>query len=432
MAALFSVEAEQATVGALLLDPEAWHRISGTVTEADFYRADHRRIFAAIAHHADAGNPFDVVTIAEWLDQRNQLDDAGGIAYLGSLAENTPSAANITTYAAAVRERADRRQLAATLADLQNAINGPAPTDELLADAQSRLESVRRHSAGPAADWRSILMAGVESVEAAHARRSAGGTVGAPTGLPGIDRRTGGLSGPRLWVIAGRPSLGKSALALQAAIHAASHGFPCGIISLEMGADEIAQRAIAHRAGLNLTKLSHGYRDEYDRAAELALDPRFAGLPLFVDDDSYSLGGIVLRITEWKRQHNISFAVVDHIGLVETERFATRNDQVGAISRALKKTAKRLDMPVIAVSQLNRRVESEKRRPLLADLRDSGSVEQDADIALFVHCEEPDEEQAIRPVEIGLLKNRGGVRGWLPQRFEFEGATQTFREVAIR
>lgn len=427
--ALHAPAAEQAVLGGLMLDARAWDIVASRVGEEDFATGRHRTLFRVLRGLLDRGRPCDLLTLTDALEARNALDQVGGRVYLAELAHNTPSAANVATYADMMQDAANRRRLAAALAELQAAVAGTTPTDELLAEAVGRIEASRRQVGRGPTDWRRAVAAASEAAETAQGRQRAEGVQGVPTGIPAIDLRTGGLHGPRLWVMAGRPSLGKSALALQVAVLAAKHGHGAGIVSLEMSREELAQRAIAHHGGLNLTKLAHGYQPECSQAAAMAADRDFAGLPLQVDDDTYTLGGIVARIAEWRRQHGIALAIVDHIGLVETERFATRAEQVGSVSRALKKLAKRLEIPIVAISQLNRRVESEKRRPTLADLRDSGSIEQDADVCLFIHCAEPDEEQRVRPVELGLLKNRSGVRGWLSKRFEFDGATQTFREL---
>jgi len=425
-----SIEAEQAVLGGLMLDNNAWDRVADSISVQDFYRGDHRRIFEAIHSLADHGGPFDVVTLAEWLDERGELDRVGGISYLGALASNTPSAANIGAYAEIVLKRAKARAALAAAQEATESLSAGQDPAEAISDLQACLEHLAHSSGAPYLTFAEAVNHALDAVDLAAQRRMAGGTVGAPTGLPALDRRTGGIFGQRLYVVAGRPSLGKSALVWQIVLHAAARGQAAGFVALEMGADELATRAMAHRFQANVTRLAQGFDDAVDVAAKGISDPGFMGLPIFIDSDSYGLSAIVSRITEWRRKHGIAFAVVDHIGLVELERDMSRNDQLGHVSRTLKKLAKRLDMPIVAVSQLNRRVETEKRRPMLSDLRDSGNVEQDADVCLFIHTDEADDEKPKRAVELGLLKNRGGVRGWIAARFEFEGATQTFREVA--
>ncbi len=426
---LYTVDAEQAVLGGLMLDNDAWERLAGRISEADFFSRDHRFIFRAIAHLAGDDQPRDAVTIAEHLDNSGDLEKLGGMGYLATLASNIPSAANIETHARIVRDRSERRRIAENLREMLDTLPSAESASEALADAQARLEAIAVASNGKAANWSTVLQAGLEAIDEAAARRQRGGTVGVPTGLPTLDARTGGIHGPRLWVAAARPSIGKSALTLQIALHAASRGHRAGILSLEMGIDEIAQRALANRLGLNLTKLAQGHDQELTAAAKGS--GKLSKFGLFIDDDSYTLGAIVSRITEWRRRESIDFAIVDHIGLIEGEETASRVDHLGKVSRTLKKLAKRLDMPIVAVSQLNRGVEKEKRLPKLSDLRDSGNIEQDADICLFLHCEEADEERPEKRMKVGLLKNRGGVRGWLPRDFIFEGRTQRFRELTI-
>jgi replicative DNA helicase len=198
-------------------------------------------------------------------------------------------------------------------------------------------------------------------------------------------------------------------------------------MSLEMPYHEIGTRAFAHLCEVNGTAFALADPGVTQRVrSQLAhLD---INLPIWCDDQTYSLGGIVSRITEWRRKYGIHFAVVDHIGLVETRGYNSRNEELGAVTRELKKLTKRLGIPVVAVSQLNRDVERHKRLPMLADLRDSGNIEQDADVVLMLHAAESDELRQEVPVELGLLKNRGGKKGWLKERFLFDSAQQHFRE----
>lgn len=423
---LYSTEAEQAVLGSLMIDNGAWERL-GKLSEGDFFRRDHRIIFSAISHLAEDETPFDVLTVAEHLERKGTLQDVGDLPYLTTLHQNTPSAANAGRYASIVRDRAQRRQIAKILQEMIGTLISAESASEALAEAQSRLESVAHESAGRSVDFKAVIQRAIEAVDDAAERRMQGGTVGVPTGFPTLDARTGGFHGQRLWVVAARPSIGKSAITLQMALHAASRGHRVGIVSLEMPAEEIGQRALANRLGINLTKLSQGHDEEL--GAVVKGSQNLSGFNLFVDDDTYSLSGIISRITEWRRNERINFAIVDHIGLVEGNDSMNRNDHLGKVTRALKKTAKRMDMPIVAVSQLSRGVEKEKRLPKLSDLRDSGSIEQDADICMFLHCDEADEEVPEKKMSIGLLKNRGGVRGWLPNLFIFEGRTQRFREI---
>lgn len=423
-----NLPAEQAVIGGLILEPDRYHDVVGRVTAEDFSRPVHRLIFRAIQALAAQGAPLDLVTLEGWLEKAGKLEQAGGYASLATLAKNTPSAANVTHYADLVRETAQRRSLRDAFANAAQAVQ-EADLGDFIGDLASRAESIAAAGSGSLA-FSEAFTRTVDYIDENAQAREKGGVVGVPTGLPAIDQRTGGLQSRRLIVLAARPSLGKTALANQIALHAAGKGYPVGIISLEMGAEELTIRAMAHQYGLNVTRLSFGDQDELSRFSAAMRERNITDLPIWMDTETSTLGGIVARLSEWRRQHGIGLGIVDHIGLIEGGDSATRNDWLGKVSRTLKLTAKRLNMPILAVSQLNRNVERDKRRPVLADLRDSGNVEQDADICIFLHAEgDPAETANGIPIEIGLLKNRIGRRGWLSERFTFNGKTQTFREV---
>jgi len=426
-----SLEAEQSTLGGLLLDNRAWHELAGQLREEDFYLRRHRLVWRAIGELLRREQPCDFVTVAEHLRQRGELEEAGGLAGLGALAVDTPSAANVRAYAAIVRERAALRGLIAAGQDIAGLGWQPEgrAAELLLEAAQGRLAQVGRTRQQRARSFAEVIDLADQAIGAARRRREAGEDLGIPSGIPCLDRRTGGWHADSLVVIAARPSLGKTALLNQMAVHAARRGHAGLIFSLEMGPETLGIRAMATAAGVNLTALAGGLRGPHEAAARKAVE--LAALPLFVDTETYSLGGICAQAGEYRRVHGIRWAAVDHIGLVEHEGFHSRNEQVGAVTRTLKKLAKRLGIPVLALSQLNRGVERERRRPTLADLRDSGNIEQDADVCLFLHSDSEDNRAAI-PVELGLLKNRGGRRGWLQEAVQFDGATQTFAEAAAR
>jgi len=412
-----SPEAENAVIGGLLLDNRALYDIEALRAE-HFASPFHARAFATISAMVGAGDVADVVTVAD------RMKGDGTLERLGRMAQGAPSA-RIAPHAKIVVDKARRRRVLSVLDEAREKAM-TAPVDEVVAAAQSQLESVSHDGMGSEQGFPSILRAALLAVEDAGKRRHHG-VIGSPTGLPEVDKRTGGLHGERLWVVAARPSLGKSALALQWCLHGAKRGFRSGICSLEMPYHELGTRAFANLLQINGTALAFADPGvvEFVKSKIPSMD---AELPVWGDDQTYSLGGIVSRITEWKRKHDINFAVVDHIGLVETTGYTSRNDQLGAVTRELKKLTKRLGIPIIAVSQLNRDVTKNKRRPELSDLRDSGNIEQDADVALFIHAHEDDELEQEVPVELGLLKNRGGKKGWLPAKYLFNGREQRFTE----
>lgn len=419
-----SPTAEQAVIGSLILDNDCWHDVFEILQAADFHTRIHRDIFRALAAKLANGEPADIVTLHGVSGVDGEL--------VAQIAEGTPSSKNAVAYARTVREHADRRRVRVALTGALESVQGGQPLPEVFAGLESSLAGTQR-AGQPDMTWADAAQHGQATIEQARHLRGRGGVVGAPTGLPTLDRRTGGLHGPRLWIIAGRPGLGKSALALQAAVHAAQRGHRVGICSLEMGPDELFTRAVAADLGINVTGLTTGEATACDEFQSRLGESSVRDLPIALDTTTYDLHGICARIAGWHRRQPLSFAVVDHIQLVETERFGKRDEQVGAITRAFKKLTTQIGIPIIAASQLNRSAQREGRRPELSDLRDSGNIEQDADVCLFIH-EPPDEDgersTGIIHLELGLPKNRMGVRGWLPAHYEFDGRRQRIRELA--
>jgi replicative DNA helicase len=420
-----SLEAEQNVLGAMLISPQAWELAAPLVHAEDFYRADHQLIYREASKFLTAGKQCDFVILTDHLRKEGRLDEAGGPGYLASLAVEMFSLTNVEGYARIVAEHAKRRRVIALCADVGDAAYGRVDANALLEQLSVGLEQVGRAETGKAKTFGQVLDAADKAVMLAKAKREAGGLLGAPTGIPCLDQRTGGLCKSKLFIIAARPGLGKSALLNQIAVHAARHGHPGFVASLEMDDEELGIRAMASAAVVNVTRLTFGATEEHARACEASVG--LMELPLWVDTDTYELAAICAQIAHHKRVHGITWAAVDHIGLVETDGYNTRNEQLGAITRALKKLAKKLDICIVALSQLNRTVEKERRRPMLADLRDSGSIEQDANLALFLHSDAEDSDAQI-PVLFGLLKNRGGRKGWINKRIDFDGATQRFIE----
>ncbi|MGI9506148.1 MAG: replicative DNA helicase [Geminicoccaceae bacterium] len=423
----FSTAAEQSVIGALMLDPDSYHQVQGVVVPSDFYQASHQLIYRAAATVCERGEHPDAITLASELRGQGMLEPAGEVDYLLAIFRGTASAYNARAYAVIVRDFAQRRALIAVLREATtSARHGVEHAPDLLADVARKVESIAHRTMGTSMPWAKTLEAGTMAILAAESRREAGKSLGATIGLPTLDRATGGLQGAVLWCIAGRPGDGKSALALQTLISAGLHGYPCGMLSLEMSPQQIGLRAMSHRWQLPVNRLETADPDTIAQLPKKQQTHPLQDLPIWVDYDTYTLDGIVSRLTEWRRKHEIKFGVVDHIGLIETGNHNSRNDQLGHVSRTLKKTAKALDMPIVALSQLSRSNAKEGRAPALSDLRDSGNIEQDVDLALFIHCPEGPGEKSR---EIGLLKHRSGRAGWLDTGFTFEGAVQTFREM---
>lgn len=419
---MFDESAERAVIAAALFDDSVVVDISAVITPADFYIAAHRAIWQQVVRLHAAGTTVDAVTLGDAVRE----DGHTGLA--GQIALDAFTAANASSYAKIVSDWSRRR---AVIAACRQAV-ADAPTAEpgaLIADLAGRLEGAGAHALGESLDMHTVMTRMMNEIE--QATKADGGVVGVRTGIPMIDGALGGLCPTRLIVLAARPSIGKTALSLQIAVNAARNGVPGGICSLEMSDTELAARMNAYHATANFTRLIRGRDDALSRMVAAWEDHNPKEWPLHLDVDTYDLAGIEARITSWKRRHGIKFAVVDYIGLVEVEGDKSTYDRVSLVSRRLKKLAKRLDIAIIAVAQLNRALEKERRKPTLADLRDSGNIEQDIDIGMFLHVDPEDIDAQPVPVQIGFLKNRTGRRGWQREALMFDGQTQTFREQAV-
>lgn len=419
----YSIEAEQSVLGGLLLDNSGWHEVAAKLRADDFYRADHQLIWRAVAELVGGGNPCDFVTLSEHLRARNLLEEAGGLAYLGSLANDTPSAANVESYADIVRERSALRKLINAGGEIMEAGYRPEGRSaaEILASGMSRLIALETGQQGRAQRFAEAFNDTERAIIDLRDRRSRGELVGAPTGIVELDDAIDGVTGPKLIILAARPAVGKTAVLNLAALNMARHGFGGLVCSLEMSTDALVVRALAAESGCNVTKLSRGEDLELNRGCEAMAD--IGDIPLWIDCDTYDLSGICAQTAMHKHRHRIRWLAVDHIGLVETPKFNNRNDQLGHVSRTLKQLAKRLGITVIALSQLSRECEREGRRPKMSDLRDSGNIEQDADQVVFLHSPYDQRNNPVRTLEFGVLKNRGGRTGWI-EGHEFHGATQ--------
>jgi len=418
-------QSEGSVVGACIQDNDAYWKVAGMVRPSDFASAFLSTAWSLIEAAANRGDAFDAVSLAEESDLE--------LGALVALAMDTPGSANVKSYARIVRDRATVRSATAEIESCRERLVGGDKT--AIAELQLKLEALHRTDK-PSTNFNEALISGLDDIEKAQERASVGGLVGAPTGIELIDRRLGGLSGGKLIILAARPSLGKTSLALQAAQAAAAVGYGVGIMSLEMGASEIAVRAFAHQYGVNNTALAAGDRKTVAALTRKISDDRekmekVKSLSIHIDEDTFSLSGIVGRITEWSRKHNIQLVIVDHLQLIEVEKGLNRNDGLGEITRALKILAKRLDIPVMLLCQLNRSVEREQRKPRLSDLRDSGNIEQDADIVMTLHGPLETNDNGTREVEIGFLKFRGGLVGWAGTVM-FNGPTQTFHRMEFR
>ena len=424
-----SLEAEQSVLGGLLLDNEAWDKVAEKVVPEDFYRKDHRLIFNAIRYLAENARPLDVVTLYEFLEQEGEADAIGGLAYITDLAKNTPSASNISAYADIVRERAVLREMIAVaneIADNAYEPKGRGP-DELLDIAEAKVfkiaEQREAKDSGPSSVAQ-ILPQALDRLE--EIQNSKGGITGTSTGFADLDRMTTGLQPADLVIIAGRPSMGKTTLAMNMAEHAAIHsGKPALVFSMEMPSQSLLMRSFASIGGIDATRLRTGTLDDrdWDNLA-VASNILKNNCKMFIDDSAgLSPTEVRSRSRRIVREHGeLSLILIDYLQLMRVPGMAeNRTQEISEISRSLKALAKELGCPVIALSQLNRSLEQRAdRRPVMSDLRESGAIEQDADLICFIYRDEVYNPETDRKgiAEIIIGKQRNGPIGSVNVTFQ--------------
>ena len=413
-----NLEAEQSVLGAILLENEAINQALEVLSSEDFYRESHREIFRAMAELSDRSQPVDAITLTDLLKGRGRLEAVGGPAYIAELAAGVPTAANIAHYARIVREKAVLRSLASIATEIaSSAYDGPVSVDEFLDEAEHRVfEISERRIRASFHSMRDLTRDSLKLIERLYERREM--VTGVPTGFIDLDRITAGFQPSDLIVIAGRPSMGKTALALNVAAYAALEADPhvgVAFFSLEMSREQLVLRMLCSEARVDSAKTRAGYLADRDfqRLAEAAV--RLSEAPIFVDDSS-DITPITLK-AKCRRlardsSTNLGLIIVDYLQLMRASRPGeSREKEIAEISRALKALAKELKVPVIALSQLNRQVESRPdRRPLLADLRESGAIEQDADVIAFIYRDEMYHRDSKEPgvAEVIVAKQRNG------------------------
>ena len=424
-----SVEAEQSLLGGLLIDNEALDKVADVMSEIDFYRHDHRLIYQHIAKVIEANQPADIITVGESLEKSDELKNVGGIAYLGMLAENTPTAANIRGYAQIIRERSIMRSLALVGSDIAASAYSPQGRDaqQLLDESEAKIfqiaESGKRDNIG-FTDIQHLLPHVVESVE--QRMQNASDVTGMPTGFTDLDKMTSGLQPSDLIIIAGRPSMGKTSLALNMAEHVAiEKKMPVAVFSMEMASMQLTTRLIGSVGRVDQHKMRTGQLDDDDWEKLTDSLGQLNEAPIHIDEGS-ALNTFEVRARARRLQRQVGqlgLIVIDYIQLMsapigkQTENRAT---EISEISRSLKSLAKELHVPVVALSQLNRSVEQRvDKRPVMSDLRESGAIEQDADVIMFIYRDEvynpesPDKGLA----EILLAKQRNGPVGMVKLTF---------------
>ena len=423
-----SIEAEQSVLGGLLLDNSAWDRIADLITEQDFYRSDHRTIFQHIAQLIENNRPADALTVAEILERSGKLSDVGGQAYIGSLALNTPSAANIRRYAEIVRERAIMRNLAAAGTEIADSAYNPLGKDAsvLIDEAEAKVFQIAEAGAKARQGFVKIdplLTETVERIDMLYSRENKNDVIGLATGFIDLDRMTSGLQPGELIIIAGRPSMGKTALAMNMVEHVAlAEKKAAAVFSMEMSGAQLTMRMIGSVGRVDQHELRTGTFKEEDWTRLVDAVGRLNEAQVYVDDTA-GLNALELR-SRTRRLHRqcaeiggLSMIVVDYLQLMSASRGGreeNRATEIAEISRSLKGLSKELKVPVIALSQLNRGVDARTdKRPMMSDLRESGALEQDADLILFIYRDEvynPDTpNKGI--AEIIIAKQRNGPTG---------------------
>ena len=421
-----SVEAEQSLLGGLLLDNQAFDKIADLVTAEDFYRDDHRRIFRHLSKLIEHGKPADVVTIAESIEASEDKDRTGGPAYLGSLAQNTPSALNIRRYAELVRERAVQRRLITVATEIAEAALTPSGKEigQLLDEAETRILEVGEKGQRGTQGFESIqpVLARVfERIDHLYHLENKSDVTGLPTGFADLDEKTAGLQQGDLVIVAGRPSMGKTAFALNMAEHVAvNNGVPVAIFSMEMGATQLAMRLLGSIARVDQHKMRTGRLNDEEWGRLSTAMGKLHDAPIFIDETA-ALNSLELR-TRARRIHRqcgkLGLVMVDYLQLMSaptSNQNENRATEISEISRGLKALAKELQTPVVALSQLSRAVEQRNdKRPMMSDLRESGAIEQDADVILFIYRDEvyfPEKPEGKGRAEIIIGKQRNGPIG---------------------
>lgn len=411
-----SIEAEQSVLGGLLLNNRAWHDLSDVLQAQDFYAPDHQILYHEIGDMIGRGRPCDFVTLTEALRQKSLLERAGGVAYVGMLAADTPSASNVIAYARIVRDRALLRGLIHVGQDIASLgfTPGDRAPDALLDIAEGRLFGLKSQSSREHSSCLNMatLMERVEArVDALRA--NPGSLAGTPTGFVELDRLTMGLTEGDLWVIGGRPGCGKTSLALNIAEHVAVvRRQPAAIFTMEMSAEQLALRLVSSVGRIDQQRLRAGTLSDEEWSRFVRASGVLRAAPLHIDETG-ALSPLELRARARRlvTRHGVCLIVVDYIQLMQMLSKDTRTNDISEISRGLKALAKELRVPVVALSQLSRGLESrENKRPRMADLRESGSIEQDADVVLFVYRDDYHDPNSLEKgvAELIIAKQRNG------------------------
>lgn len=433
-----SLEAEEAVLGGVLLDNRAIDAVNQILVADDFYRESHRKIFKALLDLDEVHEPADVVTLIDRLQVRGELEAVGGAAAIADLAERTGTAANVSHYARIVKDKSVMRRLSEVATDIiTQTSEGTGSVDQLLEDAEAAVFDISEGRLGKSFSKIDEVIEGtIQQIQNLFERKEA--ITGIPSGFYDLDKLTSGFQPGDLIIMAGRPSMGKSALAVNCGQYAAQHsGKAVGLFSLEMSKESIAMRMLCCEARVSMTRVRNGTLADNDLPRLAMAASRLAELPFFIDDTpSISVLELRAKARRLMREHRdgLGLIIVDYLQLMRAhQKVDNREQEISLISRSLKGLAKELKIPVLALAQLNRGVEARAdKRPMMSDLRESGAIEQDADVISFIYRDEfynkASPEEGI--AEVIISKQRNGPQG--TARLGFRGELTLFENLSSR
>jgi replicative DNA helicase len=412
-----SLEAEQSVLGGIMIENDAINRVVEFVEADDFYRESHRRIFRAMLEISERGEPIDLITLTNTLKGRGDLEEVGGSAYLSLLVDSIPTAAHSATYAKIIREKAILRRLIQGATEIVTRGYEANDDVEQFLDHSEKIvfDIAQRRIRQSFFPMKDIVKQSFKNIEMLSERREI--VTGVPTGFTELDRMTAGLQPSDLIIVAGRPSMGKTAFSLGIVAHAAlQKRIPCAIFSLEMSKEQLAQRMLCMEARIDSTKIRGGFLSESDWPKLTQTCGDLSDAPIFVDDTpAMNVLEMRAKARRLQKEHGLGLIVVDYLQLMRGATVTdSREREISEISRSLKALAKELRIPIVALSQLNRMVENRKPpKPILADLRESGAIEQDADVILFLFREEVYDRDTVNKgiAEVIIGKQRNGPIG---------------------
>jgi len=417
-----NTEAEQSVLGGILIENEALDKVVEILNTDDFYREAHRKIFKSMIALSEKNEPSDLITLTNELKYQNLLEEIGGASYLTSLIDSVPTAANIEYYARIVKEKAILRKLIQAATEIvTQSYEDRGDVDGFLDDAERLIFGISEHRVRPSFHpFKDIIKESFKTIERLYEKKEL--ITGIPSGFKDLDRKTAGFQPSDLIIVAGRPAMGKTAFCLNVAQYAAIEAkIPVAIFSLEMSKEQLALRMLCSEAEVDGQKLRSGFLSESDWPKLTLAAGNLSEAPLFIDDTP-AITNLEIRAKarRLKAEHGLGLVIVDYLQLMKGRRAERREQEISEISRSLKALAKELSVPVIAISQLSRKTEDRpSRRPQLADLRESGAIEQDADVIIFIYREELYKQDTPNKgiAEVIIGKQRNGPTGKVDLHF---------------